>query len=321
MNAKPEILAEFRRDRQIMLGVCAAGLASAIILPIIGGWSVDWLTFLPGIQIGVLMLLFWPYTSWRQLDRITVALETAVVGIVLAVPTLIISYATTRTAMPLADAQLESLDLAFGFHWASYMAWIDGHYLLERALWYAYISFAPQLLVVPLLLGATGQFRRAYMFIFGYFVICAVSCTISIWFPALGYFESYSMTEADFDNVTGYLAYTFLEAFHDVRSNADFVLSMDNAHGIITFPSIHAGIACLCGWAMWRTPVLKWGFLVLNILMLVSAISHGGHYMVDLPAGALVAIFTIWGAYRLFGGTRLAWPKRDVVAADAAPAT
>jgi membrane-associated phospholipid phosphatase len=74
-------------------------------------------------------------------------------------------------------------------------------------------------------------------------------------------------------------------------------------NGLISFPSYHAATALLYIWAAWRTPVLKWIVLLLNIAMLLATPLHGSHYFVDVIAGAVVAFITIritqWAFARL----------------------
>ncbi len=84
--------------------------------------------------------------------------------------------------------------------------------------------------------------------------------------------------------------------------------------GILTFPSVHAAVAMLCAWAMWPIRPLRYPFLLLNILMTVSAVSHAGHYLADIIAGIGIAAATIAIVNKLclqhqhseFGGTRIA---------------
>jgi membrane-associated phospholipid phosphatase len=76
--------------------------------------------------------------------------------------------------------------------------------------------------------------------------------------------------------------------------------------GIVTFPSFHVAAAVLLAWAGANLPLLRYPMIVLNILMLLSAIPIGGHYLIDVIAGCLVAVGSIIAA-RALGG---AMPRR-----------
>jgi membrane-associated phospholipid phosphatase len=59
--------------------------------------------------------------------------------------------------------------------------------------------------------------------------------------------------------------------------------------GIVSFPSYHAAVAILLTAALRRHRWLFPAACVLNGLMLVSTLSTGGHYLVDVLAGACIA--------------------------------
>ena len=85
-----------------------------------------------------------------------------------------------------------------------------------------------------------------------------------------------------------------------MRSQTDFVLKLDNVAGLLTFPSVHAGVAALCAWAAWDSRLLRYPFLVLNIGMATAAVSHANHYLIDVVAGLGLAGVTISVTSALF---------------------
>src|SRR3546814_4330604 len=91
----------------------------------------------------------------------------------------------------------------------------------------------------------------------------------------------------------------WLDTFERLRSGALRTLGSESLTGIITFPSFHAAAAVLLGWGFASFGRLGWPLVALNALMFVSAIVGGGHYLVDLIAGAAVALIGLWLAARL----------------------
>jgi membrane-associated phospholipid phosphatase len=66
------------------------------------------------------------------------------------------------------------------------------------------------------------------------------------------------------------------------------ILAIHDLEGVITFPSFHTIMALLVVQAWWwnrflRLPVLGW-----NLAVIFSTLPMGGHYFVDLIAGALL---------------------------------
>tara|TARA_R110002020_G_scaffold47651_1_gene135556 strand:- start:11765 stop:12571 length:807 start_codon:yes stop_codon:yes gene_type:complete len=233
------------------------------------------------------------------------AFEILGAGFALVVPILVSTYLAMALGFPLADARLSAMDQALGFDWLAFITFVDSHPVLSRVLQESYLSFGPQLLMVPIILVALGKIPRACAFIFGYGFLCFISSTISISYPALGTYSVYGVAQNDLQNINAHFGFFFLEDFNMVRTASSFVLKIDNTSGIITYPSVHAGVAFFIIWAMWDNRWTRWPFVVMNLLMAISAISHANHYLVDIIAGAGIAAFTSAVASYVFLGKRL----------------
>jgi membrane-associated phospholipid phosphatase len=79
-----------------------------------------------------------------------------------------------------------------------------------------------------------------------------------------------------------------MRTFHDFRNATEPVLALGHASGVITFPSFHVGCALVLAQA-WH------GFRIIGLLakllagiIIFSCVPIGGHYLVDLAAGAAV---------------------------------
>lgn len=261
-----------------------------------------------------IFLAFSIYCWKRGLVRLAPALEAVALGLFLTVPVLVSTYLAMSLDMPLTDDLLIKADEALGFDWHSFVAFVDARPLLAEALAYAYRSFPIQLLILPLLLGAFGRYDRTYEMILSYGVICYLSSIIAIWFPALGAYAMHGIEQDHLRNIGTYYGYEFLADFNAIRENSTFDLSIQSASGILTFPSVHAAVALLCAWAAWPVKPLRYVFAGLNILMSISAVSHGSHYMVDILAGFAVATASICAVrYALDWMSRRTWHLRQPV--------
>jgi membrane-associated phospholipid phosphatase len=198
-----------------------------------------------------------------------------------------------RAGLPLADPLLARMDQAIGFDWPAFFRLVDGSEPAARLLAYGYSSFAYQLLFLPTLLCLARLPGRAYRLVLGYLILCTISSAIGIFFPADGAYVFYGVETSSLQHINGKFGHLFLESFHGVREGGAFSLGMNNVAGILTFPSVHAGVAALCAWAAWPSRWLRWPFLALNVVMSVSALTHGAHYLVDILAGFAVAALTV----------------------------
>lgn len=233
------------------------------------------------------------YCWKRGMDRLAPGLEAVMLGLFMTVPILVSTYLAMSLDHPLADESLAYADGIMGFDWTVFIGFVDGHPDLATALQYAYSSISFQLLTLPLLLGIAGYQERSYRMIFAYGVICYTSSIISIWFPALGTYAAHGISQPQLNSINVHYGFAFLHDFLAVRSAPTFTLSLANASGIVTFPSVHAAAALLCGWAAWPVKSFRYPFAALNVLMAVSAVSNGGHYVTDIVAGFLVATISI----------------------------
>ncbi|WP_165405695.1 phosphatase PAP2 family protein [Bradyrhizobium genosp. SA-3] len=77
---------------------------------------------------------------------------------------------------------------------------------------------------------------------------------------------------------------------------------------LLTFPSFHAVSAVLYMWVLWPIRWVRGIGVLWNGVMLAATPIGGGHYFVDVFAGVVVAIASIWAIKRI--GALLA-PEQD----------
>jgi len=82
--------------------------------------------------------------------------------------------------------------------------------------------------------------------------------------------------------------------------------------GLIAFPSYHGVLAILLIWYARHVSWLRWPFLALNTVVLISTPEQGGHHLVDVLAAFPVAALAIFLA-RLPGNAKNPVKIFDVV--------
>jgi len=240
------------------------------------------------------------FAYWRQYHRLCVLFDTLLAGFLLTIPAIVFSYVAMGTGLPLADRELMTLDATLGFDWYAFISYVDQRPMLSYGLALAYSSFFYQLTLLPVYFALVGMPARSSAIVFGYVVILLICAVVSIWYPALGTYVVYGVGLDDLSNIYARFGFHFLEQFHAVREQSEFVLNFHQPVGMITFPSGHAAMAGLCAWAAWGSRLLRYPLLLLNIAMATSAISHANHYLVDVIAGLGIAGLAISLATALF---------------------
>lgn len=192
-----------------------------------------------------------------------------------------------RSGVPLADQLLRSVDASIGL---SAQASVERFALLPRSVldgFHAvYETSFPQIAIAAMLLPLCRRSFECWRMVFVFAGGSLTSALISFGFPALGSFvDATAATISTMPQGAG----TY--AFHDVtqfRAASHAILDLDALAGVITFPSVHTILALLAVQAWWWHPILRWPVLALNLTVIVTTIPMGGHYFVDLLAGALV---------------------------------
>ena len=176
---------------------------------------------------------------------------------------------------------------------------------LEQTLaWAGIYSFTYQAVVV-LLIGSIDHRRERngeFIWAFIFFSPGLLTSAIFVFTLALG--------------KVGHLAY--VETLTEIRSGQWTILDYAHGQGIVSFPSFHTTVAVLFVYAA-RRRLLALAIFFRSTLCLLRRLLIGGHYLVDLAAGAVVAVASIAAArfvrYRLLAvdlrvhrDDRRSWP-------------
>lgn len=286
------------QPRRTALIVSAAALLAAMLLPFVVGLGVDLPTLGTPIMIGGIFYALSRLTRRWPNPAMHIISECLALLTLCSAVTIILSYCAMRLALPLADAQLVGLDAMLGFDAGAIVRWFDAKGTYSFALELAYCSFWPQLILMPMLLTVYVSPASAYRFVTAFVLICLTSCAISAGYPCLSAYSWFGLQPGDFQTINPALGVHFLDSFNGVRGDPNFVVSASEISGIITFPSVHAAVAALCTLAAWPLRRGRWLFLILNLAMTLSAITHGSHYVIDLFAGIAIALVAVALTFR-----------------------
>jgi membrane-associated phospholipid phosphatase len=189
-----------------------------------------------------------------------------------------LTYLAAALGLPYQDRLFQQADAFLGFDWGAWRAFVLARPWFFELQSISYNSSIIQpFLLIPILAWSMPQGRNAEL-LAAILLALAVTLVISSTCPAQGP-AHYAGIETTYD--------TLLPA---IRGNSDAPLPYN---GIIWFPSFHTVMGILFTWALrgrWWPFTL---FAANNLIMVLATLAVGIHYLIDVLAGAIVALCAI----------------------------
>ena len=267
----------------------AFGLLAAIFILVASGMKIQ-IIGLGFLSISWLMLLMTHlfYTILRPSKLLCDTTGILLMMISASLIAAVICHAGLRLGMPWFDSALSSADAAIGIDTSKLAVLSAADSGFGQSLALVYGSTMPAVFMTALWLGFNGQGNRMWELGFCYTICVLVASIISVALPALG-----NMAYHDIKDVPGLpngAGVFHLSAIEYFRYGDNPIFDWSRVDGIVTFPSFHMAMALMVprafrGHKWLYLPAIFW-----SLLVMVSTIGIGGHYVVDLLAGAL-----LWG--------------------------
>lgn len=266
----------------VIVAVCAAVLA---ILILATGFNHPPPTLAVRILIILSISACLAGAGWLRaalmLESFALALST-----VLVVPGL--TSICASMALPLQDDTLAAIDRWMGIDWPAIALWFRAHPQISHLMCDVYASIYWQPLALMGLLSLVDPERLRRMM-----TASAITLAVTIvgfWLvPALGPYWHFHFARSDFSDILNAAPWKVPELIEGLRSGSHQIA----ADGLVTFPSYHAATALLFAFGWIGVPIIGVPCIILNVVMLVSAVPIGSHYIVDIFAGIAIALASI----------------------------
>jgi len=186
---------------------------------------------------------------------------------------------------PLIDAALARADMALGISWIGIFNFVHSHQWITLTLTLGYNSIAVQPILLLFWLIGTRRFDRFNEFISLFALTLSVSIAISAVLPAAGAFVQYdvlSLVNTDY--------WTLLTGLRNGTINEVMLSKID---GIVTFPSFHTALGIIFTYAARNIRFLFPTIAATNVVLIGATPIIGGHYFVDVIAGAIITMVVI----------------------------
>jgi len=193
------------------------------------------------------------------------------------------------TNLPFADDLLIRADAALGFSWIALFHGIENMPRLLSLLTVIYKSIEWQPIFLATVLMILNRPRQLWTFVNAWIISLTITVAIFPFFPARAAINYHGLSAQD-----GIHSADFLVWMQGLRNGSIRSIDYSSITGIVTFPSFHASTAILFAWGFASVPNIRWIILIINLAMLFATIIIGGHYLVDIIGGVLIAALAIW---------------------------
>lgn len=259
------------------------------------GASVDWLAYSGLLAlVAILMAAGLAYRITNRSERIALSMIGAGIFILFSAFLSMYNYLLLPINRPLIDVPLAELDAMFGFHWPQIMQMAADNLFVSNILKLAYITTLPQIALLVVILGLTGRQLELHKLLVS--VTISATITICFWglFPTLGAKSMYTLPMDIWNSVAPIVNLEYTNDLKKIAVEGPGLITPSEIRGLVAFPSYHAVLAFTAIYASRRVKWLFPFFLVMNLLILPGIFVHGGHHLVDLPAGFVVFLIGAW---------------------------
>ncbi|WDD93689.1 phosphatase PAP2 family protein [Burkholderia sp. FERM BP-3421] len=193
----------------------------------------------------------------------------------------VLSYLCVSVNPPLIDAALIRADAWLGFDWPRVFAWVQARPQARQVLAFAYDSAKWQLIVIPFLLAVLRDRGNLRAFVWLFMLSGMMVLAVSTPWPAASAFVHFGVSAPDTADTVADFARLRAGSLHEI--------DLLTLQGLVSMPSFHTALGVIFAYALRRARGVSIVALGLNALMIASTPTQGGHYLVDVISGAVVA--------------------------------
>lgn len=270
----------------ILIAIC---VTSATFVLYVTRTSVDVYSFaIIAPMLAILALIHLTYSWVRSIPSLGSLAGGVLAILVGGLASGMIALAALRNNAPLIDVYLAKSDKLIGIDTQMLVRWVSEHGLAAIPLNVAYLGTIPVIFGAVVFLALSGRETRMWELcccFSGVGIICALSSTM---FTAIGAFTNNSIPLDVVSRLPNGAGLFHLEVFNRFRSGEVSLIRIGDLEGVVTFPSFHAAMGLMTGYAFRNirgASTIAWTW---SAVVIISTIPVGGHYGVDIIAGAVV---------------------------------
>lgn len=187
------------------------------------------------------------------------------------------------------DATLASMDRWIGIETPQVMEWVAQFPLIQSFFHHTYSTLVFLMTLALLAPAFLGRSQAAKEFLLSCVFAVMICFPIFTVFQAQGPWTYYGYQPSINQDA-------YMHVFAQLKASPTFVMNLEYRNGLISFPSFHTILAFLAGVALWSIPYLRWIGAFWSISIVISTVTTGTHYLIDVIAGLATVIICTAGA-------------------------
>jgi membrane-associated phospholipid phosphatase len=194
-------------------------------------------------------------------------------------------YIAGRSRAPLQDHLLAHLDRMTGLEVPSILHWIAQVPWARSGLAFIYDLLFPMMVVAAIVPALRYRFTAAKELIVATCLATLVGAPLFALWPAIGPWSVYGYAPSPIQSQTQAL-------FLTLRANSFHAIDI-NEPGFVCFPSFHVLLAILSATALCSVKPLRIPAILLALLIAVSTLTTGWHYLTDVAGGVVLSALAV----------------------------
>ena len=187
-----------------------------------------------------------------------------------------------------SDPTLAHMDRLLHFDWIAWYLAISGYPSLQWASTIAYSAIYVSPIIIMAWYACAERMIEAREFLLTFWLATLLTLLLFPLFPAEGPLAFLWHGPIPYMPTSALYQEQLIPA---LRNHQMSVIDLGALRGLVCAPSFHTAAGVLYMIAAWPIRRLRWILIPVNIAMLVATPIEGTHYLVDMIAGILVALF------------------------------
>jgi membrane-associated phospholipid phosphatase len=196
------------------------------------------------------------------------------------------SYVAARTAEPFHDAFLAHVDQIFGVNVGLLFGWMQSHPHVDEFFIRCYGLLGIMVFAAAVVPAMAGKLKASKEFLITTLVAAIFAAVVFAVFPALGPWTAYGFRPHP--NQLWYV-----QELDSLRQSGPVTVHPESSCGLITFPSFHVALAVLATRALWCFRWVRPVALLTCLLICISTMTTGWHYLSDGIGGVLTVALSV----------------------------